>query len=78
MAAAMWRPGSLGNEFNRSAIPGATVEFRGGRFSIAFSCPVLLNPGSRDERVLGKRGQTVRFVESAGRFQRVTRKQGAR
>lgn len=59
--------------FTRGAAATARVEMRDGKYVIAIPGPVLLSPRGEDERLLAKKGETVTFRESAGRFELVDR-----
>jgi len=59
--------------FTRGAAPTARVEVRDGKYVITIPGPVLLNPQGEDERLLAKKGETVTFKESAGRFELMQR-----
>lgn len=55
--------------FTRGAAATARVEMRDGQYVITIPGPVLLNPQGEDERLLAKKGESVTFRESAGRFE---------
>lgn len=59
--------------FTRGAAATARVEMKNGKYVITIPGPVLLNPQGENERLLAKRGETVTFQESAGRFELVER-----
>ena len=55
--------------FTRGAAATARVEMKDGKYVITIPGPVLQNPQGENERLLAKKGETVTFRESAGRFE---------
>jgi hypothetical protein len=59
--------------FTRGAAATARVEIKDDKYVITIPGPVLLNPQGENERLLAKKGKTVTFRESAGRFEQADR-----